>query len=358
MSSSQESAERGALLELINSGASAQLSDADFNDYALKVFGFQYRHNAPYRAYCDRRERTPATVKDWREVPAVPTAGFKEILLVSGDAADAEVTFRTSGTTRGVEKRGQHLVLDSALYRASLVGGFKHFVMNDAEHMRMLSLMPTFDELPESSLAYMIDTLLHECGSKDSTTAATVRDGINTKHIDEFLRASSEPVCILGTSLAYLHWLEGTASSYQLPAGSRLMDTGGFKGEKRDLTPTELRVLYQERLGIPPSHCWNEYGMTELCSQYYSNDDFVKRAPTWLRFRIVHPETLQAVTPGEHGLIQHYDLGNLYSVSAVLTEDVGYESEDGFVLEGRMAGATPRGCSIAMDILLSDAQRA
>lgn len=354
MSSSQESAERSALQELIKRGVHSQLSDADFNYYALKVFSYQYAHNTPYAAYCDRRARTPAAVTDWREIPAVPTAGFKEILLVSGDAGEAELTFRTSGTTRGKEKRGQHLILDSSLYRASLVGGFKRFVLNDAERMRMLSLVPSAEELRDSSLAYMVGALLRECGTKENVTAATVRDGVDSKRIDEFLRSSDEPVCILGTSLACLHWLESSGTSYKLPAGSRLMDTGGFKGERRDIMPAELRALYHERLGIPPAHCWNEYGMTELCSQYYSNDDFVKRAPPWLRFRIVHPETLEDVGAGERGIIQHFDLANLYSVSAVLTEDIGYQIDGGFVLEGRMPGATPRGCSIAMDILLSD----
>src|SRR5690606_32595439 len=151
---------------------------------------------------------------------------------------------------------------------------------------------------------------------------------------------------------------------YRLAAGSRLMDTGGFKGRGREVGEEELRATYAELLGIPGDHVVNEYGMTEMCSQFYDNvlRDRVlrgtvrrrhKQGPPWVRTRVVDPETLEAVPRGEVGILRHYDLANLGSVMAVQTEDIGREVEGGFVLLGRAAGAPPRGCSIAMDLLLS-----
>jgi len=149
----------------------------------------------------------------------------------------------------------------------------------------------------------------------------------------------------------------------KLPEGSRLMDTGGFKGERRELSPTDLRAHYRERLRIEPLFAVNEYGMTELLSQFYDGglrdlrlDRNVqterKRIAPWVRTRAVHPDTLQPLPDGEVGLLQHFDLANIFSVCAIQTEDLGRVFADGFELLGRAPGATPRGCSIAMDMLL------
>src|SRR5688500_2203451 len=88
------------------------LSDDVFNRLALEVFRFQYENNAPYRAYCDRRDSSPGTLDSWTDIPPVPTAAFKEVALVAGSPDAAERIFRTSGTTRGQEKRGAHYILD------------------------------------------------------------------------------------------------------------------------------------------------------------------------------------------------------------------------------------------------------
>ena len=140
------------------------------------------------------------------------------------------------------------------------------------------------------------------------------------------------------------------------------MDTGGYKGRSREMPADALRAQYESRLGLDPDYCINEYGMTELSSQYYDANlqDAVhsrdrprrKTGPAWLRARVVHPDTLQPVPPGEVGILLHVDLANMHSVLAVLTEDRGAEVDDGFVVLGRAAGATPRGCSIALDDLL------
>ena len=346
---------RAALLDVMRRGTRSVLSDTEFDFYALRVFAHQYEYNSPYRKYCDRRGRTPANVATWTDVPAVPTGAFKEVALVAGDPRDARLTFRTSGTTRGADKRGVHYILDPSVYEASLLPAFRAFVLADAERMRMLSLIAPADHAPDSSLSYMITVVMQQLGGPGSGFHAN-GDGIDFGALNAAVEQSAEPVCLLGTSLAYAHWMESLGDKrFALPHGSRLMDTGGFKGESRTYTSDELRTRYESVLGIPRELCINEYGMTELCSQYYDSDG-IKRGPPWVRARVVNPQDLRPVARGETGILQHFDLANLDSVSAIQTEDLARETAGGFILIGRAPGAVPRGCSIAMDMLLSSAE--
>ncbi|MCI0432475.1 MAG: long-chain fatty acid--CoA ligase [Gemmatimonadetes bacterium] len=348
--------------------------DERFNALALEAFAWQYARNGAYRAYCDRRGRSPATVTHWTGIPAVPTAAFKTVDLVTGDPARAEAVFRTSGTTRGRDARGTHYVPDLSLYHASLLPNFRAMVLPDGARLRMLSLVPGPDEMPDSSLAHMIDIILRTLGVEGSGCFASVERGLDSRALRSALQRTADsgrPVCLLGTSLSFVHLLDDLQAqrvSIALPAGSRLMDTGGFKGSGRVYDERELRDRYAAQLGIAPTHCVNEYGMTELCTQFYDSAlrDVVlhgeagparKRVPAGARTRIVNPETLEPVRPGENGLLQHFDLANLGSVLAIQTEDMGVQVGDGFRLLGRAPGATPRGCSIAMDELLQSVGR-
>lgn len=353
----------------------ATLDDAAFDALARRVFAFQFARNAPYAAWCRRRGRTPDTVRHWTDVPAVPTAAFKEVALVAGDAAAAEAVFRTSGTTAGAARRGTHHVLDLSLYHRSLRAGFRAMLLPDGVKPLMLSLVPPARDWPESSLAHMIGTLTAREGAPGSGAFASVADGLDAAGLAAALDvavARGVPTCLLGTSFSYVHWLDALAAAdrrFRLPAGSRLMDTGGFKGRSREVGEDELRSRYEVRLGIAPEYAINEYGMTEMASQFYDTTlrETVmggrvgprrKRGPPWVRTRIVDPDSLEPVPAGRPGLLQHFDLANAGSVMAIQTEDLGVAVEDGFRVLGRAAGAVPRGCSIAVDELLSAARGA
>lgn len=359
---------RRELLALFAAGAEPPLPEPAFNVLALRVFEHQLTHNAPYAAYCRRRGVTPASIDDWRRIPAVPTAAYRELPLVAGDPATAEAVFRTSGTTRGPERRGTHHVLDLELYHASLLPTFEALVLADGARPRMLSLIPPPEELPDSSLSHMAGVLEERLGGPGSVWLAGAR-ALDAGGLALALRRAQVDgvaVCLLGTSFAFVHALDALAErgeSFALPPGSRLMDTGGYKGRARELAPEALRAACAGRLGIPPSHQVNEYGMTELLSQYYDaalrdavtgarGDPRRKVGPGWLRAVVVDPETLEPLPAGETGLLRHVDLANLDSVAAVQTEDLGREVEGGFLLLGRTAGAIPRGCSVAADLLL------
>jgi hypothetical protein len=138
------------------------------------------------------------------------------------------------------------------------------------------------------------------------------------------------------------------------------MDTGGFKGRSREVTREELYGGLEERLGIHAAWCVDEYGMTELSSQFYDGvagsagppADRVHRGPGWVRTVATDPETLRPLPHGSVGVLRHHDLANLHSVAAIQTADLGVTAEDGFRVLGRAAGAGPRGCSLAMEELL------
>jgi hypothetical protein len=357
------------LVELFRRGVDQRLDDTAFNDLALRAFAYQYERNQPFAAYARLRGRTPGEVEDWREIPAVPTAAFKEVKLVSGDAARAEAVFRTSGTTLGEERRGEHYLLDLSLYHDSLLPNFAAHLLPDDAELPMLSLLPPAAEMADSSLAHMIAVVIDRLGAPGSGSYATVADGIDEAALGAVLRRYEEagtPVCLLGTSFAFVHWTDALCErdeSFELAPGSRLMDTGGFKGRSREVDADELRETYVELLGIPENHLVNEYGMAEMCSQFYDNvlyDELrrgvvrprQKLSPPWVRTVVVSPETLEPVPSGDVGILRHYDLANLGSVIGVQTEDLGREVEGGFLLLGRTAGAPPRGCSIATDLLL------
>lgn len=359
---------RSTIVDLLSQPLDEPLDDETFNRAALRVFRFQFARNAPYAAFCRRRDATPDTVEHWTAIPAVPTAAFKEVPLVAGSRSEAEVVFRTSGTTQGAERRGEHHVLDVTIYHFALLPNFAACVLPDGAELTMLSLVPPASDMPDSSLSHMVAVVMERLGSSDSRYFATANHGIDDARLGDALRDAGRdgrPVCILGTSFAFVHLLDrmGTRNeAFALPAGSRLMDTGGYKGRSREVDAAEMRATYHRMLGIPPSHCVNEYGMTEMCSQFYDSSlrDAVrgrdrprlKLVPPWVRTRVVDPETLAPLPAGETGLLQHFDLANLGSVMAIQTEDTGRVQDGGFELFGRAPGAQPRGCSIAMDLLL------
>ncbi len=375
MSTLPDEALRQELLELFRAGAGASLTDVRFGRLALQVFAHQFSLNGAYARYCTRRGITPGTLDDWRRIPAVPTAAYRELPLVAGDPAAAQAVFRTSGTTGGTERRGAHYVLDLRLYHASLLAAFRALVLPDGARLPLLSLIPPPAQVPDSSLSHMAGVLLDRLDGTGSGWFAGT-DGLDEVGLARRLRqAESDGVAVglLGTSFAFVHWLdalEARGERFALPPGSRLMDTGGYKGRSREVEPAAMRSAYERLLGIGSAFQVNEYGMTELLSQYYDAAlrDAVevisgahprrKLGPPWLRTLVVDPETLEPLPPGETGLLRHVDLANLDSVLAVQTEDLGREVDDGFLLLGRATGAAPRGCSVAADLLLSAARDA
>ncbi|HVH17197.1 MAG TPA: AMP-binding protein [Myxococcota bacterium] len=341
--------------------------DARFEELALRLFAWQFEHCAPYRRFCEGRGRTPRSLKRVGEIPPVPTGAFKELALTSFPLERTVHRFRTSGTSAG--SRGV-LHLDTLeLYEAALLPSFRRGVLpdlGDGGRARMAVLAPSARELPESSLSHMFEVVLREHG--DLASAYFVERGeLDVERLLRFLDdacAAAEPVALCGTAFAFVHLLDALAlrgRALTLPTGTRALETGGFKGRARVRPQRELYAEIEARLGIPAARIVNQYGMTELGSQFYDSvlaePDAPRRklAPPWTRVLIVDPLGGEPVPAGHTGSIVVQDLANTGSVFAVQTADLGVARGDGFEVIGREPGAEERGCSIALDELLGGA---
>ena len=346
----------------------AASDEARFDALARELFAFQFERCAPFARFCAGRGKTPASLRSWREIPPVPTGAFKELALRAFPADRTCKVFRTSGTTDG---RPGALHLDTlAVYEASLLPTFERFVLPDlAPDARtgFAILAPSHGEAGESSLSHMFGTVLAKRGSPGS--AFFVRGGkLAEEPLVKALRRaaeSGEPLAVCGTAFGFVHACELLAARGEriaLPPGSRAMETGGFKGRARERTRGELYAEIAERLGIPPARIVNQYGMTELGSQFYDSaladpsGPRRKLGPPWARVRLLDPATGDDVPAGAPGMITIVDLANTGSVLAVQTADLGRAAGDGFEVEGRAPGAEERGCSIAADEMLGGAR--
>jgi hypothetical protein len=332
---------------------------AAFEELALAAFAFQYERIEPYRRLCAARGAAPGRVASWREVPLVPAAAFKRLTLA---AAPAREVFRSSGTSRGEAERSVHHHPFPELYRRVIDASFPRFCLPWDGRPAMLSLVPTREQLPDSSLSFMVDHVLARFGGPESATAFG-RRGVEAGAARSWAGArqrQGKPVLVLATTFALAQWLESLARlglRFRLPAGSAVFETGGFKGQGREVSRDELAAARSERLGIAPGAVVREYGMTELTSQCYTRalldgDPDLYVAPHWVRFRVLDPETLAESSPGTPGLLALFDLANLGSAVHLLTEDLAVAEADGFRLLGRAAGAELRGCSLAVEELL------
>ncbi len=353
--------------------------DDVFDRWAQRVFAYQFETNPVYAAYVRKRGVTPFTVTHWSEIPWVPASAFRAVVLVSGDSSRVQRVFRTSGTT-GAGRRGEHHVLDLELYKDSLIPNMRRHLYaggrggpdrpdGEGPTLPLLALTPAPARVPESSLSFMLGAALDGLSGGEGGFFVTEDGVIDRVGLSDALveaAAHGTPILLAGTAFAFVHWLEWLQAQnggFDLPPGSLIMETGGFKGRSRVLERTEFYVSLSEAHGVPCEAIVNEYGMTELLSQFYDSpgvatSDMTLEArrhvpPPWVRTRVLDPNTLSALPIGEPGLLCHYDLANAGSVMVVLTEDLGVAIDDGFRVLDRAQGAEPRGCSLAMDDLLS-----
>ncbi|GEM_PF-43000 len=338
----------------------------EFSSLALEVFRYQAAHVPVYRKYLASLNVDPALVGSLEEIPPMSTLAYKYARIeneLHPESAASRV-FLTSGTTRGQEQRGRHHVPAPEIYRASAIGHLRAMVFPDGKRLSMLALHPIAERMPGSSLAQMISWCIEEFGDGTTVCAATP-ESIDTASAIEFLLAaerSNRPVCILGTTAscaALFAAIQDRGVRISLPKGSRLMDTGGPKGQSNPLPPDQVVAEAYQLLGLDPELVINEYGMTEMCSQLYDATSFnwpsaatpgmkVKIAPPWLRPAALDPITLIPARQGQPGILAFFDLANVGSISALMTEDLGIVDGYRVVVLGRASGADIRGCALAI----------
>jgi hypothetical protein len=339
-------------------------SDAEFDALALRLFAHQHAGNQPFRRFCQGRGATPRQVRGWRDIPAVPINAFKELALSCEPPALAAGIFMTSGTTRG-DVKGRHYHPTLAVYDESMRRNFAQRFMQGAARLPMGILFPTEVVLPNSSLAHYLALAVRHFGS-DASQYFVGPDGLDTEGVRDMLRGaqrSGQPVALLGASYSFVHLVDAfgqRGETFRLPPGSRILDTGGYKRQSRELGLEEFYASLAATFGVPRALCINMYGMTELSTQFYDGGNAqvpsVKSGPHWIRSRLIDPLTGCEVAAGERGVLAHCDLANFNSVTTILTEDVGLATAGGFRLLGRAEGAQAKGCSLAVEEFIQAAR--
>jgi hypothetical protein len=325
--------------------------DEEFNRLALALFAAQYDAVTIYREFCQRRSVRPEEIRHWQQIPALPASAFKEFEVTSIPAGERTAVFYSSGTTGQKPSRHFHNAQSLAIYEASLLPWFvRNF--RPTRSMKLVFLTP--EEVPGSSLVHMFKTVRHYCCRADSVfTGRMNADGSWSLDLEATSAAleKREPVGVLGTAFSFVHLLdhlEASGRRIALRKGSRLMETGGYKGRSRMVPKRQLHGMMSKFLGVPESEIVTEYGMSELSSQAY-NRDCAFQFPPWARGQVVSAETGVEVGEGETGLLRVFDLANIWSVMAVQTEDLAARRGSGFELLGRPAESDPRGCSLQLE---------
>ncbi len=312
---------------------------ADFGDMILRLHECTFQHNEPYRRFCEQAAVGPRP-SSWRQVPCVPQEAFKHADLRNFPARETIKTFRTSGTTG--EGFGQHHFRTLEIYETAVREGWRLAGLPSGP---FLVIAPHPDEAPHSSLSHMLAAL--------APRGAFIAAG-GTIDLGR-LRQAASPVCVLGTALGFLHLCERLGDErLVLPPGSTAMETGGYKGNRRNLSRAELYQMMSAKLGLAPADIINEYGMTELSSQFYARGPHgLHHGPPWARALVVDPDSLREVAEGETGIVLIYDAANIGSVPGIRTQDLAIKRGESFALLGRDPAALPRGCSRAADEWLS-----
>jgi hypothetical protein len=292
----------------------------------------------------------------------MPTSAFKELEITSLTPEERTSVFYSSGTTGQKRSRHFHNAQSLAIYEASLLPWFRRHFCVDAK-IDGLFLTPSPALAPNSSLAHMFETIRPLLDSS-TYTGQVDEDGGWALDMEATLdrmkhaATTQRPMAVFGTAFSFVHLadhLERSGSGCVLAPGSRVFETGGYKGRSRSVEKRELHRLIARWLGVRASFILSEYGMSELSSQAY--DGIIGNAgrapgsrvfhfPPWARSHIISTETGEPVADGETGLARIVDLANVRSVLAIQTEDLAIRRAAGFELLGRAEDSEPRGCSL------------
>lgn len=313
---------------------------SSFNKLALEMYQFQFEHNPLYRRYAELVQKTPGNVSGLQEIPFLPISFFKQHKVAS-TTFSPQVIFESSGSS--YSKNSRHFVKDASLYTQSFSKCFSHFYPGIN---CILALLPNYLEKGNSSLVFMADHLIKNSGYAQSgfflhdhdqmakTLLANEQWGINT--------------LLIGVTYALLDFFE----AYPMPlVHTTIMETGGMKGRREELTRERVHELLKMATGLHEIH--SEYGMTELLSQAYAKADGLFSGPAWMKMLIRQDDDPFDITetPGGRqfitGALNVIDLANLYSCAFIATDDVGKLYHGGkFEVLGRLDNSDMRGCSL------------
>ena len=309
----------------------------NFDEVALKVFQYQFEQVEIYNAFCTQLNKTPQTVKSVNDIPFLPIHFFKSHAVISKEKQGTKI-FESSGTTGQVPSK--HSVADLSLYEKSFQKCFEQFYGDISEYI-FLALLPSYLERENSSLVYMAKNMIVR--SNQNASDFFLNDFEKLYDWLDVLKQGKRKVILLGVTFALLDF----AAQYKIDFTDLIvMETGGMKGRREELTREEVHMQLRTAFDVKQIH--SEYGMTELLSQAYSKGNGIFNSPNWMKIltRDIYDPLKQTET-GSTGGINVIDLANLYSCSFIATGDLGKTKADGsFEILGRLDSAEVRGCNL------------
>lgn len=312
-------------------------SEISFKKKTLEIFKFQFDNNNVYRSFCELLCKHPSEINDINDIPFLPIDFFKTKAVITSNS-NIQQTFTSSGTTGS--KTSKHHVKDLKLYKNSFIKGFEQFY-GSIDNYTILGLLPSYLERDGSSLVYMVNTMIEKSNSPKS--------GFYLKDLEKLrdtifeLESKKEKTLLIGVSYALLDLIE----SYEFKLEHTIiMETGGMKGNRKEMVKSELHSILKKGFGV--EHIHGEYGMTEMLSQAYSKRDGFFSTANWMKVLIRDPEdNLTILTNGKCGGINIIDLANIHSCSFIATQDLGKVHSNGlFELLGRFDQSDIRGCNL------------
>jgi phenylacetate-coenzyme A ligase PaaK-like adenylate-forming protein len=313
----------------------------DFRKTTLEIFKYQADNNNIYRNYLDLLKVDPGTVNSPVEIPFLPAGFFKDHKIITGDLPEVMV-FESSGTSG--DSASKHYVVDPSVYKESFSKTFRIFYGDPADYF-IAALLPSYTERHNSSLVYMMDEIIKQSAYPDSN--------FYSDNIPELLlrfrsaRNKKKKILLMGVTFALLDLAEKYHPDL---SGAIVMETGGMKGRRKEITREEMHSVLKRNLNVYAIH--SEYGMTELFSQAYSKGNGIFFSPPWMKILIRDPQDPLSIIfqPGRTGGINIIDLANIHSCSFIATDDLGKLHEDGsFEVLGRMDNSDIRGCNLLIE---------
>lgn len=303
---------------------------------ALEVFGYQYANNTTYHNWCDCLQANTHQVTAVPQIPFLPISFFKTHRILTGSEAYA-FYFESSGTTQGHKSR--HYVKEALVYQQSFTSCFRLFY-GDVKNWCIIGLLPSYLQQQHSSLVQMVDELIRQSGHAQSGFYLDEYEKLHT--VLQQLEARRQKTLLIGVTYALLDF----AKQFPQPLSSTtIMETGGMKGRRKELTRNEVHAILEKQFGLAQIH--SEYGMSELLSQAYSKADGRFFCPPWMKVLVRDEDDPLLVKETGKGALNIIDLANINSCAFIGTDDVGEVFKDGsFTVAGRLDGSDIRGCSL------------
>lgn len=307
-------------------------SEEEFERIALEVYHYQAEHCLVYKEYINYLKWS--TPKKVSEIPFLPIEFFKTHRIIS-DEKDTDILFKSSGT--GGE-RSSHFVAEQEVYQRSFRYHFEKLI-GPINNTVVLALLPNYLEQGESSLVYMVDDFIKNTNDELSGFILNDFNELNSRYQSAIHQGKN--VILFGVSYALLDLAE---TEFTFPKAT-IIETGGMKGRRKEITKAELHQNLRENLNC--STIYSEYGMTELLSQAYSTENEVFNTSAIMKVLIRETNDPFSYTKEDKtGGVNVIDLANIYSCSFIATQDLGKQVEGGFKIMGRFDQSDIRGCNL------------